>query len=237
MNNRAHIPSFIALLFIIDAALAVMFILNYWLGQPFEKANIFLDLDGEANLPTWFSSMQWLLCSCAWGLFAFRRFNPQKPSTWTLLTWPSIFLLFSLDEVAQLHEWLGWKIGQIFFDGSRVHSFFWLTNMWMILLGIPFTIVIITLVRVSWRYFTERPGIPVKVCAGLFLFIVSAMGFEALSNIVAHAGNLPIFEVVFEESGEMASQTILLWAAYTLARADWRIVSCELSLSVPPTTC
>ena len=53
------IPRFIIVLFAVDLALGLVYLAYFLIGHPYEPLARLIDLDGEANLPTWYSSIQW----------------------------------------------------------------------------------------------------------------------------------------------------------------------------------
>lgn len=73
-------------------------------GEDMRQTYVFLDLDTEANLPTWFTTVL-LFCSslCAALIAALRRHAsaPLWPYWWAV---SGIFLYLSVDEATQLHE-------------------------------------------------------------------------------------------------------------------------------------
>ncbi len=68
---------------------------------------IAVDLDAESNIPTWFSSVALLACAGLLALIAShtRRRSAAFAGHWRALS--AIFVLLSVDEIAQLHEHLG----------------------------------------------------------------------------------------------------------------------------------
>ncbi|MGH6996917.1 MAG: hypothetical protein ACREEO_01935 [Phenylobacterium sp.] len=62
------------------------------------------DLNGENNVPTWFTSMVWAMAAGLAMVASRREFSPDTITrlSWSLLG--GVFLLLSLDEVGSLHE-------------------------------------------------------------------------------------------------------------------------------------
>ena len=62
------------------------------------------DLNGENNVPTWFTSMVWAMAAGLAMVASRREFSPDahRRLSWSLLG--GVFLLLSLDEVGSLHE-------------------------------------------------------------------------------------------------------------------------------------
>lgn len=67
----------------------------------------FFDLDGEGNVPAWFSASLLLACSALLAAIAAGRKaeGDRLASRWWLLS--LVFVALSLDEVASFHEWVG----------------------------------------------------------------------------------------------------------------------------------
>jgi hypothetical protein len=106
---------FLAMLFV-----ELLLVSFYWIdilsGAPVAVLHALVDLDGEGNLPAWFSSFQLALISlCLWTL-VFQHRKPDKPSRSFLALLASVFLLWSADETAQMHERLTGWIGLRYVD-------------------------------------------------------------------------------------------------------------------------
>ena len=132
------VPPFILIFFAIDLALVIAHVLDYMAGNPSGILTKFLDLGREGNLPTWYSSVQWFTVAELLAVFAVRNFRLCRCKSWLLLMLPLIFLAFSLDEVAAVHERLGNKMNMILPGGSRQNSLFHITGIWMFVIGVPF---------------------------------------------------------------------------------------------------
>jgi len=209
-------PLLILLFFISDLTLASLYLGNWAVQQPFHKINLLLDLDGEANLPTWYSSMQLFLVAVFFAVFADHKFARPNRATWLLWVWPFVFAMLSIDEVARIHEWLGGKSDIFLPGGTRTHTLFRSTGIWMFLLGIPFFLFMLGLIYSSRQYFREHAPVLKKLWLGLAVFVGSAVGIETIANFVANAGAGQVIEIFFEELGEMIGETFFLWAAYEL---------------------
>lgn len=213
------IPVFILLFFICDLAVALAYLLNWGLHQPFHKLNLLLDLDGEANLPAWYSSMQLFLTGSFLTIFTYHHFDKNKKTSWMLLLWPLIFVTLSMDEVAQIHEWLGGKSDALLPGGTRAHTIFQSTGIWMFWLGIPFFLCMLGLIRSFKKYLGGKTPVIAKLIIGLLIFTSAAIGVEILANFVPNASLGHHVEIFCEELGEMLGETFFLWAAYDLLAA------------------
>ncbi len=89
--NRAGpfaIPRFIWVLLAIDAALGIVYLADYAIGHPVSLFAKFIDLDGERNLPTWYSSIQWFAVSALLFGVADRFAERLAPRSWLLYLLP-----------------------------------------------------------------------------------------------------------------------------------------------------
>src|SRR5688572_13884942 len=62
------------------------------------------NLEGENNLPSWYSSVALLLSSVALGYIGLHRNQEADPFAWHWLTLALLFLCLSTDEAASIHE-------------------------------------------------------------------------------------------------------------------------------------
>ncbi len=62
------------------------------------------DLDGEKNIPTWYTSLLWAIAAGLALVAARRGFSQDAVLRWSWTLLGCVFLLLSLDEVASLHE-------------------------------------------------------------------------------------------------------------------------------------
>jgi hypothetical protein len=213
---RVRIPTPILIFFIVDVALGIAYLFNYLAGRPYGTLTIFLDLDREGNLPTWYSSMQWCCVAALWGIFTHHHFSPSQKKSWLLIILPLVFLLLSLDEVAEIHERLGRK-SDIFLPGtSRKNTLFPGTGIWMFVIGVPFIALFVGLVFSIRTYFQRAPGAFIKIFLGMAISVAGAIGVETLRNFVAPNSAYDVFQVFSEELCEMLGCTMVLWGSYEL---------------------
>jgi hypothetical protein len=210
--------------FICDFALALLYLMNWEAHEPFHKINQLLDLDGEANLPSWYSSMQLFLTACLLAVFTYCRFDKKEKNSWILIAWPLVFVFLSFDETAKIHEWLGGKSDVLLPGGTRAHTLFWSTGIWMFLLGIPFLLFMLGLIYSLKIYLRGRSQVIFKLFAGLLIFIGAAAGIEMAANLFPKESAGHVIEIFCEELGEMIGETFFLWASYEL------LGSCGFSL-------
>jgi hypothetical protein len=214
-TSAKQIPTVIAVFFIADIALLFFYVANQAVGEPFYSLNGWLDLNSEASLATWYSVIQLACVAALAGLFAARNFHATHDSTWLLLILPLIFLALSIDELVQIHEWLGEKSDALLPGDSRENTLFKETGIWMFLLGIPFIVGFLGIIFILRKYLTTVPGVLPKLLVGLTIFITGAVLIESLSNFT-QTGFWYHVELVFEEGCELLGITIILWAFYDL---------------------
>ncbi len=206
--------------FAVDCGLCIAYLANAAAGEPFWKITTLLDLEGENNIPAWYSSMQLFVVACLFGLFARASFDRRQWRSWLLALFPLILLAMSCDEIAQVHEWLGEKSDVLFASGSRLGSRFWYTGVWMFVIGVPFTLGVGLLFLQLTAFFRQSPGATIKFLAGLLVFAGSAVGVEALANFTLSGTLARTAQVSCEEFGEMLGVTIWLSATCDLLRAS-----------------
>lgn len=219
MSAYARIPAFVPVLFIINLALGLAYVVDYLIGRPYRPLTVFLDLNGECNLPTWYSSIQWFAVAAMLGMFAMRNVSHASRRSWLLLALPLIFLAFSLDEVAQIHEAVG-KRSDALFIGDRAQSMFSRTGIWMFVIGLPFAALLVTLILLTRDFFSHAPGALVKAMVGIGILFVGAMGIELLRNWAAPDTAFDVMQAFLEEFCEMTGSTIVLWGSYELLGGD-----------------
>ena len=97
MLRSPLIPTPIIVFFVVDVALGAAYLLNFSAGQPYRPLNRLVDLEGEANLPAWYASIQWFCVSVLLGVFALRNCSLGVVKSWplgsTIVLWGSYELL------------------------------------------------------------------------------------------------------------------------------------------------
>lgn len=211
-----HAPPLILLFFIADAVLALLYLLNWALDRPSYTLSLLLDLDGEANLPTWYSSMQLFLIAFLMAAFARGRVDRTDRSSWVLAAWPATFVVLSIDEVASIHEWLGARGDILLPYRTRERTLFGVTGIWMFVFGIPILLFMFGLARSLKKYLRSSAAVSRRLWIALLFFFGGALGIEALSNFVADGSVWHMLAVLCEELSEMVGETFFLWVAYEL---------------------
>jgi hypothetical protein len=172
------------------------------------------DVNGEGNVPSWFSSALLMGCALLAGLLAslVRRAGGRDAGWWAGLA--AVLALLSLDEIAGLHERLGGPAGGVLGDAARGPLRF----AWVV----P-GVLLVLVVGVAFLGFVRRlPGDTRRlvVTAGA-MYLVAAVGLEAAGGVVLDAqGDRGGYLLVTaaEEGLEMSGSVLLLYALLRLLR-------------------
>lgn len=197
-------------LFIVDA----LFVGLYLLMTPLFRGEIAtLSVAEERSVPTWYASMKLLLVAQVCAAAAFLVPNSALVARLAMFGLAAVFLLFSVDEIASLHERFGWRLNAWFADGgAQDELLFARTGYWMVVL-LPLALA--TLAALAVAYFRAgRPalGTVFKALIGAAVFFTGAAGIEAVQNFLPDGAALTV-AIAIEEGFEMAGATFLFWAA------------------------
>ncbi len=149
----------------------------------------FVDLDYESNLPTWFSSFEWmvlaLVCAANAVVLHCRARARVTVGVWSLLACGATFL--SVDEVAVLHERLGTileEAARAAPAGSTLHALLGFPSYYWILAYLPIAIpAAVFLIGFMWRELGPDRRI---ATLSVFVFFYAAIGLDAIEG---HFGN------------------------------------------------
>ena len=216
------VPAAILWLYAADVGLGASYVANVLLGEPSYQLTQWLDLDGEQNIPTWYSSMQWFLAAALLGLFAQSFTGVGTLRRFLLVALPLTFLAMSLDEVAGIHEWLGVKSDALLPDGDRTASVFSANGIWVLVIGVPVAAFLGLLLYSLREHFRAAPAGFYMIVAGLGLAFFGALAFEMLLNFIPRHGRLETLSELCEEMLEMIGATTVVWGAYILVSARAR---------------
>src|ERR671916_1852867 len=178
----------IAVLFITLAGLAARVAMYIWGDVKFLEPLRIFDVGEERSIPTWFESIQFLLCSILLAVVAVakKQRNDRYILHWSVLS--IILLLLSLDEVASIHEAIGQQSEHLLhsatgFTPSGAISFFWVVP------GAAFTLIV---VLAYLRFLAQLPQTTRRLFlfAGA-LFVLGALGIEMLSaQVLSSSGSI-----------------------------------------------
>lgn len=225
------IPHVVRVLLAVDAALLIIYVAHFFVGQPFYKLTKLLDLNGETSVCVWYSSLKLFLVAALAGLHAYRYRDANDVGSWLVGGFAAVLLLLSMDEIVQIHEWLGRQSDALLPDGDREATFFQHTGVWTLLIGVPFAVLFSALLLVVKRKLALRPGCFPKIVAGMGIFFLGALGFETLSNAFDDMLSVGyVIMVCLEEGCEMVGITLTFWGLYGLTG---QAIAIDLSRGTP----
>ena len=213
-----RVPLSILLVIAVELGLTFIYLVNMWFGRPLGPIlSDQFDLDGERNIPAWFSTVQLFLVSMMFMVLASASTQGTERVTFWILS--LLFLALSCDESVGIHEKLGVMSDAVLPGGDRRNTPFVRTGIWVFWLGIPFIAVVISIMLRLRRFITDRVAIRLYG-VGFAIFIGSAVGIETLVNfLVGQPHRIRIAQVAVEEFGEMVGVTLIVWATFRLMEA------------------
>jgi hypothetical protein len=189
--------------------------MNHLAGSPFLKLTAIVDLGDERSLSSWYSSMQFFCIFILGAIFVYHKYRNDYKS-FLLIPLPIIFLLMSIDESIQIHEWLGAKSDIFFSGGSRIGTAFHATGIWMFIIGIPFLALFLLYLYSIKTILSDKLFNLKMIIIGMCVLLSGALGLELLSNFIENK-NYMVMAVLCEEGLEMIGATIILWSVYDMA--------------------
>ncbi len=173
-------------------------------GQLYELSNRF-DFDDESSVPTWIAQALFLAISATAFIAAYVQKFTAPRRLWVFIG--TVSLLFSLDEVASLHEYALQTLHVVAYQDAKPTEY---ANAWLLVL--PF----LTLIAgwVTWKIWLHFPKktLVLFVISGL-VFISGAVLIDLFTSVVdretfLHQGIL----VGIEETAELLGTSVALYA-------------------------
>ncbi len=226
-----RIPLLIALLFAADLALALIAVADFAVGHPFPRLSNLFNLDTEQTVPTWYSSMQWLLAGAMFASFARHAWHRRMRGALCIAALAAACIVFSIDEIAEIHERLGFASDALMSGGTRDGTALWSTGLWPFVIGIPVIAAIAVVVRGTRHIFLARaPRALLLLIVGFIVMFTGALVIELFANLLSADKHSAAFlmQVVVEETLEMLGVTLIAWSAFALLKAY------DLEISVHP---
>jgi len=167
--------------FLTFAGLAARLLTIFWGSKKIEVLRLFY-FDSENTIPTWYSSFGLLLCAILLAIIAFAK--KQQGATYAL-HWgglAGLFLLMSIDEVAQIHDKAGTTLGSALvnfmgFTPSGLFHYTWLVP------GIAIVLIVL-LAYLKFLANLPRSTLLLFLLAG-GLFVGGAIGTEMVESLFA----------------------------------------------------
>ena len=199
---------FLSLLFLTDPGVTNAIGISY---------SNFVDLDGEANLPTWYSSIKLYSVTLIFAGLCWYRFGEKVETTFLYGFLAVMFLAMSLDEVSQIHEKAGLLTDVVLQGGERENTAFHKTGIWMFFIAVPVLLIMVIAVWRLSQHLKRQPAVKMLL-AGIVVFIGSAGFIEIGSNFAQSEVEIK-FQLWCEELGEMVGVSLILVACINLYRS------------------
>ena len=210
-------PRYILAAYLFDLAFGAFYIGDVLVHQPLPRLSRMMDLNGEVNFPTWWAAVQWFAVGALMWIFVSRRFRIRNIASWLLLPLSLIYLGFSLDEAAQIHEGLGVHVDTTI-GISRTNGLLEQSGVFQLIFGTACLVAFWVLMRLVRGRFAEHPEAWRLILAGTTAMLIGAVWIDFTANFIDHASLLANVEILIEESTEFLGSTTTLWGAYILAR-------------------
>lgn len=198
-------------LIVVEICFVLIYLAELRFGSPLGTS---FNLDKEANIPTWFSSIQLFIIGSIFVLID-RKHEAHhifRPLFFSFIGIGFIFL--SLDEAAVIHE----KITVLLRNVEWIPRFKGDQGIWIpfyVATGLGFALMSWRSEIEMWKHF--RP-IAVALMSGLGIYLLGGVGLEVISYQFLRDGT-PLFyglEVALEEFMEMAGASLVLYGALQL---------------------
>lgn len=206
------VPRIIWILLLIDAGLGVAYLGDQIYDPAWWELSYLLDLAGESNLSTWWSTVQLAGAAALLFVIADGLVVRSEPRSWVLWLLPLLVLGMSIDETARIHELIGRASDILLPGGTREATALNRTGIWVLLIGVPASILVAGLLVGARQSLRSAPGSFEKMIVGIAMLLVGAIGVEALSNFADEASTSGVLFVYVEESLEMVGVSIVVWA-------------------------
>lgn len=215
-------------------------VLSRWVWEITRSNVVPFNLNREANIPTWYSSLSLLVCALLLGLIGTLTRKGKQRFAWHWLILSLIFIYLSLDEAASLHEQVIDPLRALV-PLSGIFRFAWI---------IPAGFLILILILFYLRFFWSLPvRTRIYFLVAALFYIGGAMGVEMIQGWLAsqypgfstlqlggleHSWHAQLlrdsefayeFTAVIEESMEMIGVLIFIGALLGYIRRQWPMVT------------
>lgn len=164
-------------------------------------------LNGEGNVPAWYSAAMLLLCGAVLAAIAGAKHHERDRFAWHWVVLAILFVFLSLDETVQLHERAGRALrAALNLSGWMYHAWVYPWGAGLLVLGLSFR---------PWLQHLPRATRIQLLTAGI-VFVAGALGLEIVEGRYAsvHGKETLLYDVfvTVEESCEMIGVLIFLRA-------------------------
>jgi len=197
-------------LILFELCLVLIFAVDTALGSPRLSIQQLFDLDGEGNIPAWFSSVQLFLIGLLF-LLKSRQLDPDhSPSPLFLLMVSAGFIFLSADEMASIHE----KLSLVFKHVVWIPRFKGDHGLWVFIYAIIGLILLLANLRTVAAMWNRYRHATSCMAIGMGFFLLGGVGLEAIGYQFLRSGSTPLLysaEVALEEFLEMSGASITLY--------------------------
>ena len=196
------------LLLVVDVLLVAAFAMNYIVGEPIGVLTELIHLDGEGNVPAWFSSSQLLIVGITIFLAVQNVRTPLAGSRAFWLALAAGFVFLSFDEGAVFHE----KITIVFRRWDWAPRFQGDHGIWIFLYGISAVVFLFIGFKQLRSFYQHHPTEFKFFMVGAFLLVAGAVGVEVFGYEFIRYEGTPLFytvQVIIEELLELVGVTVI----------------------------
>jgi hypothetical protein len=218
IHSRQQARKLLLTLICIELLFVVVYGTDAWIQGPAGSLHSLIDLDGEGNLPSWFSSFQLALITISFWVLSSRSRATQRPSRRFLRFCSSFFLLLAIDETAMLHERVTESLGSRYLDWVPAflisHPFESAVCVLVIVAGL---VGVYPHLRALWLMSPRSAKIGML---GAGIYVLGAAVLESIGYKMLSSGATPTLyrvEVATEEFFEMLGASLILYAVLSMS--------------------
>lgn len=162
---------------------------------------------GEATVPSWFTSIELALVACLLALAAVLQSRSRERAQARFLGAASAaFAFFSIDEVAAIHEAITHFLSRF----AAIPAFSGRNGIWILVYLALATVLAGVFWRGVARFFRQNAGDGARFAAGFAVWALGGVGLEVLMYERVLTG--PV-QNLYEEGLEMIGAAVMAWAA------------------------
>jgi hypothetical protein len=205
-----------------ELCLVLIYAADTLLGSPSRSIQQLFDLDGEGNIPAWFSSVQLFLIGLIFFLRSRQTGPDHSPSPLFLLMLSGGFIFFSADEVGSIHE----KISEVFKYVEFMPRFKGDHGIWIFVYALIGLILFLATFRSSVAMWNRYRHASFMMAVGMGIVVLGGVFIEVISYYFLRSGSTPLLyiaEVALEEFLEMSGASVALYGALLLLLHESRV--------------